>query len=135
MYFIITITFLGLNYWKFYFFLDIIDYSLQLTHLIEGTCTFYCLVGVLRMDCVCVLATQSCVTLCDPMIFSPLGSSVHGILQTRILEWIAIPFSRTSSWRLNQGLLHCRQILNHLSNQRSPKNRLDTFIFQLNQYI
>ena len=33
-------------------------------------------------------------TLCDPMDSSPPGSSVHGILQTRILEWIAIPFSR-----------------------------------------
>ena len=40
---------------------------------------------------------QSCSTLCDPMDCSPPGSSVHGILQTRILEWIAIPFSRGSS--------------------------------------
>ena len=38
--------------------------------------------------CVCVLDTQSCPTLCDPMDCSPLGSSVHGILQARILEWI-----------------------------------------------
>ena len=44
-----------------------------------------------------VLATQSCPTLCGPMNCSPLGSSVHGILQVRILEWVAIPFSRGSS--------------------------------------
>ena len=36
-------------------------------------------------------------TLCDPMDYSPLGSSVHGILKARILEWVAIPFSRGSS--------------------------------------
>ena len=38
----------------------------------------------------CVLVTQSCPTLCDPMACSPPGSSVHGILQARILEWVAI---------------------------------------------
>ena len=37
------------------------------------------------------------VTLCDPMDCSPPGSSAHGILQARILEWVAIPFSRGSS--------------------------------------
>ena len=40
---------------------------------------------------------QLCPTLCDPMDCSPPGSSVHGILQARILEWVAIPFSRGSS--------------------------------------
>ena len=38
-----------------------------------------------------VLVTQSCPTLCDPMDCSQPGSSVHGILQARILEWVAIP--------------------------------------------
>ena len=38
--------------------------------------------------------TQSCLTLCDPTDCSPPGSSVLGILQTRILEWVAIPTSR-----------------------------------------
>ena len=44
------------------------------------------------------LVTQLCLTLFDPMDYSPQGSSVHGILQARILEWVAIPFSRWSSW-------------------------------------
>ena len=44
--------------------------------------------------CVCVLVTQSCPTLCDPMNCSSPGSSVHGILQARVLEWVAISFSR-----------------------------------------
>ena len=45
---------------------------------------------------VCVSA-QSCPTLCDPMNCSPPGSSVHGILQARILEWVAISSSTASS--------------------------------------
>ena len=40
-----------------------------------------------------VLVVQSCPTLCDPIDYSSLGSSVHGILQTRILEWVSTPFS------------------------------------------
>ena len=40
--------------------------------------------------------TQSCPALCDPKDCSLPGSSVHGILQARILEWVAIPFSRGS---------------------------------------
>ena len=43
------------------------------------------------------MQTQSCLTLCDPMDYSLLGSSVHGILQAGILEWVAIPFSWGSS--------------------------------------
>ena len=43
------------------------------------------------------LVTRSCLTLCDPMNCRQPGSFVHGILQARILEWVAIPFSRRSS--------------------------------------
>ena len=44
-----------------------------------------------------VLVAQLCATLCDSLDCSPPGSSVHGIFQTRILEWVAIPFSKGSS--------------------------------------
>ena len=44
----------------------------------------------------CCLVTQSCPTLCNSMDCSPPGSSVHGILQARILEWVATSFSRES---------------------------------------
>ena len=44
---------------------------------------------------------------CDPMDFSLLGSSVHGIFQARILEWVAIPFSRESSQPRDQTLVSC----------------------------
>ena len=47
--------------------------------------------------CTCLVA-QSFLTLCDPMDCSPPGSSVHGILQARVQEWVAILFSRVSSW-------------------------------------
>ena len=44
------------------------------------------------------LIAKSCPTLWDPMDCSPPGSAVHGISQDRILEWVAISFSRESSW-------------------------------------
>ena len=46
----------------------------------------------------CVKPLQLCSTLCDPMNYSPLGSSVHGNLQAGILERVAMPSSRGSSW-------------------------------------
>ena len=50
-----------------------------------GVCVCVCV-------CVCVSAAQLCPTLCNPMDCSLPGSSVHGILQARILEWAAIAF-------------------------------------------
>ena len=47
--------------------------------------------------CVCVLVAQACLTLCDPMDCSLTGCSIHEILQARLLEWVAFPFSRESS--------------------------------------
>ena len=43
------------------------------------------------------VVSRSCPTLCNPMDYRPSGSSVHGILKARILEWAAMPFSRGSS--------------------------------------
>ena len=45
-----------------------------------------------------VLSFQSCPTLCDPMDCSPVGFSVRGILQAKLLEWVAAPSSQGSSW-------------------------------------
>ena len=56
---------------------------------------------------VCVLFTQSCPTLCNPMDCSLPGFSVRGILQARLLEWIAIPFSRGSSQPRDWTLVFC----------------------------
>ena len=54
-----------------------------------------------------VLVTQSCLTFCDPMDCSPPGSSVHGILQARILEWVSVHFSRGSSWTRDRTRVSC----------------------------
>ena len=46
-------------------------------------------------------------SFCDSMDCSPPGSSVHGILQARVLEWVAIPFSRRSSWPRDRTWVSC----------------------------
>ena len=64
-------------------------------------CAYMCIIYV----CVCITymyesereVAQLCPALCDPMDCSPPGSSIHGILQARILEWVAISFPRGSS--------------------------------------
>ena len=71
----------------------------------QGSLAFYSACGheesdmTQRLDNSSVLCelTQSCLTLCDPMDCSPPGSSVHGILQARILGWVAISSSTGSS--------------------------------------
>ena len=58
---------------------------------------------------VCVLVIQSCLTLCNPKNCSPPGSSVHGILQARMLEWVAISFSKQRVTCSKQNLWYCWQ--------------------------
>ena len=69
----------------------------------------YCivLITIILYVCMCVLVTQSCLTLCDPTDCSLPGFSVHGILQAAILEWIAIPFSRGTSQPRDRTLVSC----------------------------
>ena len=76
----------------------------------KGTCVFS------RFSHVWLFATLDC---------SPPGSSFHGILQARILEWVAMPSSRGSSWPRDGNhiclhLLHCRQILYHWTTWEAP---------------
>ena len=77
------------------------------------------------------LIDQSCLTLCNPMDYSPPRNSVHGILQVRILEWVAIPSSRGifPTQGLNLGLLYYRQILYRLSHQGSPMYQFSSVQF------
>ena len=73
----------------------------------------------LTEGCACVLKSlQSSPTLCNPVDCSPPGSSVHRILQARILEWVVIPFSRGCSQPRDGTLISCvscigRQIIYH----------------------
>ena len=77
--------------------------------------------------CCADVCTQSCPTLCDPMECSPPGSSVHGISQARIMEWVAISSSRGSSQSRDWTCVSCiscinRRILYHWSTEEDLKN-------------
>ena len=63
--------------------------------------------SVQRAVCVCVLVPPLCLTLCDTKDYSQPGSSVHGFLHARILEWLPISFSRGSSQPKDQTLISC----------------------------
>ena len=62
--------------------------------------------NIIHIICVCLVA-QSCPTLSNPIDCNPPGSSVHGIFQARILDWVAISFSRGPSWPRNQTHVSC----------------------------
>ena len=72
------------------------------------------------------MKSLSRVQLCSPMDCSPPGSSIHGILQARVLEWVAISFSRGSSWPRDWTWVSsiAGRCFYHLSHQGSPKRRL-----------
>ena len=77
------------------------------------------------MPTTCAKSLQLCLTLCEPMDCSPPGSSVRGILQARILEWVVMPFSRGSSRHRDQthiAYVSCigRWVLYHLHHLGSP---------------
>ena len=88
------------------------DFSILLCFLLW---MFFCgkvTVSILRVTielhaCMHAKSLQSCQILCKPMDCSPPGSSVHGILQERILKWVAIPSSRESSRFRNQTCISC----------------------------
>ena len=69
-------------------------------------CCGICHSGLFQKN-LCVLVAQSCLTLCDRMDCSLAGSSVHGILQARILEWVVIPFSRGSTGHMDWTCISC----------------------------
>ena len=81
-------------------------------------------------SCCCLgakLVLKSCPTLCHPMDCSPQGSTVHGIFQARILEWVAISFSRGSPQPRNRTCVPCidRQIFYHWATRGAPDFLLD----------
>ena len=83
---------------------------------------------MLQLHCVvlfCAKSFQSCLTLWDPIDCSPPGSSVQGILQARLLEWVSKSSSRRSSWSRNRthlSRISCigRQILYHWATWEDP---------------
>ena len=91
------------------------------------SCAIQLIIHLLYMLCVHARSLPLCPTLCDPMDCSPTGSAVHGILQARILLWVAIASSRGPS-RPRDGIpvsyVSCigRQVLYHSSHLRSPSS-------------
>ena len=76
-----------------------------ITHLWQPN-TLLFLKNVLKYSESEIEVSQSCLTLCDPMDCSPPGSSVHGISQVRVLEWVVFSSVRGSSNLWNPHLLH-----------------------------
>ena len=117
--------------WTFYlkYSFDFKSLKLSLKHILLSNCFQRMIAHHVNYNILLsVLVAQSCLTLCDPVYYSPPGSSVHGILQTKTLEWVSMPFFRGSSQIrdgtqtccIAGGLLHCKQILYHLNYQGSP---------------
>ena len=82
------------------------------------------------VDCFCCLITKSCATLCNPMDCSLPGSSVHGISQARISEWVAVSFARGSSWLRDRTCISCigRWIHHHWANLFCSKQMLKCYL-------
>ena len=107
-----------LNWTRVMFSQNVLKYLLHVALPIPMrlfTCIFISSLKSENNHCVCVLVTQLCPALCNPMDCNLPGSSVHGILQARILEWVAMPSSRGSSWPRNQT--------------RSPTLQADSLLF------
>ena len=105
-------------------FLEMSQVHLKVWKYIQG---FYICHKIIR--CVCAQPTP---TLSNPMDSSPPGSSVHGIFQARILDWVAISSSRGSSWPRDRPCVSCifcigREILYHWE----AGNYNNTFFFKL----
>ena len=75
---------------------------------------------LIMLECCCCLVAKSCPTLCNPMDCSPPGSSVHGISQARVLEWVAMPSPGASSQARDQTRISCLGILYHCASWEAP---------------
>ena len=89
--------------------------------------------------CECSVA-HSCLTLCDPIDCSPAGFSVHWILQARILDWVAISFSRGSSWPRDRTHVSCvscigRLVLYHCATWEAWLNLRQMCVSQCRTYF
>ena len=98
--------------------LESLGLSLRITH--SRSIPWHCVADAQSLACtwmkVKVKVTQLCPTLCDPMDYT-----VHGILQARILEWVAFLQGIFPTQGSNPDLLRCKQILYQLSHKGSPR--------------
>ena len=92
---------LVLSFWYIVSFIILKSLTLSLLVLCASKSILF-EIKIVTAACVRAKSLQSCLTLCNPVDRSPPGSSVHGILQARILEWAAMPSSRELSWPRDQ---------------------------------
>ena len=97
------------------------SFKIFLNKIFKNFITYVCIHTYVCV-CVCVLSRSVGVTLYNTMDCSPPGSSVHGILQARIMEWVVIPFSKGSSGPRNQAQTFCNAV-ESLSSEPSRKPR------------
>ena len=102
-------SFINLVWIYVYFTFKLLFVFLILTHKNIGKPNLYYLkqTAIIKFVAVVVLSLSRVWLFCDPIDFSPPGSSVHGISQTRILEWVAICFSKGSSQPRNRICASC----------------------------
>ena len=81
-----------------------------------------------------VLVTQSSLTLFNPMDCSPWGFSIHGTLQARILEWVAKPFSRGTSWPRDLTQVSCI-VSRFFTIWASWPRKSSAYLFIINEYV
>ena len=100
---------LGIQHSHLVFLLIILHHRLLEGSGYNSLChaVYPCCLSLLWAFLACVLSRFSCVRLCNPMDCSPPGSSIHGILQARILEWVAMPSSRGFSQPRDRTLVFC----------------------------
>ena len=82
----------------------ILSHSYGITNSNIHCASFYTFLSIHSHVCACA---QPCLTLCNPLGCSLPGSSIHGIFQARILEWVAMPSFRGSSWRRDWTHISC----------------------------
>ena len=123
----------NLNYSVFYYL-----YFVNMNYLKKRICSkvIYPILNYYSCACMHAKSFQLCLTLCNPLDHSPLGSSAHGILYARILEWVAMPSSRGSSWPREGTQVTCfscidRRALYHYCHLGSPLVFIRTINFSI----
>ena len=109
--------------WHHLHFLELVLSGNQNQHPISTILVFLSWYWYFRIRNLCVyVCAKSCLTLCNPMDYSPPGSSVHGIFQAGILEWVTISFSKEPSWPRGRTCISSvgRQVLYPWATWESP---------------
>ena len=104
-------------------------------HVITHFLACFAVMGTPAAAAAAAKSLQSCPTLCDSIDGSPPGSAIPGILQARILEWVAISFSNAWKWKVNiTHLLACFAVMGTPSSIKKQTMVLPIFLDTLNNF-